>query len=187
MLAQQLRDLRKKKSWTQRQAAKEIGIEQSYLSKLENGLFVPSEEVIEKINRAYEPTIKACASKVQPQKNVSVISMGLVIMAIMLFLIAALELAYNNIFYTYESQFVGEQHSSIALVPKVYVTDVYRGEKFIQIFDGENWLFTLVAQRSISRIENRWGYFIAIIFLFAACYFQWRHWHHLKENCTNLK
>jgi len=48
-----LRDQRQSKSWTQPQAADKIGIEQSYLSKLETGKAIPGEEIFNKLAEAY--------------------------------------------------------------------------------------------------------------------------------------
>lgn len=48
-----IRDKRIASGWTQPEAASKIGIEQSYLSKLENGRSIPSSEVYAKICRAY--------------------------------------------------------------------------------------------------------------------------------------
>ena len=48
-----LRSLRDAKTWTQPDAANQIGIEQSYLSKLETGKSLPSSEVFEKLVKAY--------------------------------------------------------------------------------------------------------------------------------------
>ena len=56
-IANLLLQLRKQKGWTQAFAAREIGIQQSYLSKLENGKFLPSQEVYEKIAVAYDVEI----------------------------------------------------------------------------------------------------------------------------------
>ncbi|TQV88771.1 helix-turn-helix domain-containing protein [Aliikangiella coralliicola] len=49
-----LRQLRKSKEWTQPQSAEAIGIEQSYLSKLENGKSTPSADIFQLILKAYE-------------------------------------------------------------------------------------------------------------------------------------
>ncbi len=49
-----LRQLREKNQWTQPIAAEHIGIEQSYLSKLESGKSVPSDEVFGKLSEAYQ-------------------------------------------------------------------------------------------------------------------------------------
>lgn len=53
-----LRGQREEKDWTQPTAAKEIGIEQSYLSKLETGKAYPSDEIFEKLQKAYGFDIK---------------------------------------------------------------------------------------------------------------------------------
>jgi len=48
-----LRQLRKQKDWTQPQLAEAIGIEQSYLSKLENGKSVPSADIFQLIVKVF--------------------------------------------------------------------------------------------------------------------------------------
>lgn len=48
-----IRDKRRGLEWTQPQAAKQIGIEQSYLSKLESGKSYPSEDVFLSLMEAY--------------------------------------------------------------------------------------------------------------------------------------
>ena len=48
-----LRQLRKQKDWTQPQLAEAIGIEQSYLSKLENGKSTPSADIYQLILDAF--------------------------------------------------------------------------------------------------------------------------------------
>ena len=48
-LGDKLKNLRKEKNWTQPQLAETIGIEQSYLSKLENGKSIPSADVYQLI------------------------------------------------------------------------------------------------------------------------------------------
>ncbi len=52
-LGEILRQARENHGWTQPEAAAKIGIEQSYLSKLETGKSVPSEEMFEKLASAY--------------------------------------------------------------------------------------------------------------------------------------
>ncbi len=49
-----IRDIRRSLKWTQPEAAKEIGIEQSYLSKLESGKSYPSEDVFSSLMMAYK-------------------------------------------------------------------------------------------------------------------------------------
>ncbi|MCR9271195.1 MAG: helix-turn-helix domain-containing protein [Hyphomonadaceae bacterium] len=48
-----IRDVRRQLNWTQPEAAREIGIEQSYLSKLESGKSYPSEDVFSSIIGRY--------------------------------------------------------------------------------------------------------------------------------------
>jgi transcriptional regulator with XRE-family HTH domain len=52
-LGDKLKQLRMDKNWTQPQAAEAIGIEQSYLSKLENDKSVPSAEIFSSILNAF--------------------------------------------------------------------------------------------------------------------------------------
>jgi len=49
-----LQDYRRKKYLSVRQAAESIGIHYTYLSRAENGVSEPSEEVLEKISTFYE-------------------------------------------------------------------------------------------------------------------------------------
>ncbi|TQV73723.1 helix-turn-helix transcriptional regulator [Aliikangiella marina] len=51
---EKLRQLRKDKEWTQPQLAEAIGIEQSYLSKLENGKSAPSADIFQMILDAFQ-------------------------------------------------------------------------------------------------------------------------------------
>ena len=58
-LGEYLREKRAGRDWTQPEAAAHCGIEQSYLSKLENGKAFPSEEVFDKLAGVYELDIEA--------------------------------------------------------------------------------------------------------------------------------
>lgn len=49
-----LRQLRVQRGWTQPEAAARVGIEQSYLSKLETGKSVPSTEIYDRLVGAYD-------------------------------------------------------------------------------------------------------------------------------------
>ncbi|WND03378.1 helix-turn-helix transcriptional regulator [Temperatibacter marinus] len=53
-----LKKEREAREWTQPQAAEAIGIEQSYLSKLENGKAIPSTETFEQLMACYEFDLK---------------------------------------------------------------------------------------------------------------------------------
>ncbi len=58
-----IRDIRRDLKWTQPQAAKEIGIEQSYLSKLESGKSYPSEDVFSSLLKVYKLDLVNLKSK----------------------------------------------------------------------------------------------------------------------------
>lgn len=49
-----IRNVRQEHRWTQPEAAKQIGIEQSYLSKIESGKSYPSEEIFSSLVSAYK-------------------------------------------------------------------------------------------------------------------------------------
>ena len=49
-----IRDRRRELEWTQPDAAEKIGIEQSYLSKLESGKSYPSEDVFAALKATYK-------------------------------------------------------------------------------------------------------------------------------------
>ncbi|GAA4355521.1 helix-turn-helix transcriptional regulator [Kangiella marina] len=55
-LGEKLRSLRSISGWTQPEFAQKLGIEQSYLSKLENDRSIPSVEIFDKLCTAYEIT-----------------------------------------------------------------------------------------------------------------------------------
>ena len=65
-LGDKLRLLREQRQWTQPQAAEHIGIEQSYLSKLENDHSVPSVEVFRRIVEAYETDVAGIVDDIDP-------------------------------------------------------------------------------------------------------------------------
>ncbi|MEM7016098.1 MAG: helix-turn-helix transcriptional regulator [Pseudomonadota bacterium] len=54
---EKLKSLRASHDWTQPQAAQTIGVEQSYLSKLENNHSIPSSEVFSQIIQAFNVTV----------------------------------------------------------------------------------------------------------------------------------
>ncbi|MBV33963.1 MAG: transcriptional regulator [Rickettsiales bacterium] len=55
-LGEKLRSLRSISGWTQPELAQKLGIEQSYLSKLENDRSIPSVEIFDKLCTVYELT-----------------------------------------------------------------------------------------------------------------------------------
>ncbi len=59
-----LKTEREDRNWTQPQAAEAIGIEQSYLSKLENNKAIPSAEIFDQLMATYEFDLHKIAEKV---------------------------------------------------------------------------------------------------------------------------
>ena len=53
-----LRSLREQKQWKQPEAAQQIAIEQSYLSKLENNKAVPSTDIFQRLQQVYGFTVE---------------------------------------------------------------------------------------------------------------------------------
>lgn len=67
-LGERLKQLRADKQWTQPQAAEAIGIEQSYLSKLENDKSLPSAEILTDILNAFSLTVRQLLEGVDPAR-----------------------------------------------------------------------------------------------------------------------
>lgn len=65
-LGEKLRKQREQRQWTQPQAAEAIGIEQSYLSKLENNHSVPSVEIFRRIVDTYETNVAEIMDGIDP-------------------------------------------------------------------------------------------------------------------------
>lgn len=61
-----IKDIRRDKGWTQPEAARKVGIEQSYLSKLETGKSYPSEEVFASLLSAYSLDLSEMHDKLFP-------------------------------------------------------------------------------------------------------------------------
>lgn len=61
-----IRNVRRERGWTQPDAAKKIGIEQSYLSKLESGKSFPSEEVFASLKSTYALDLNALTDQLFP-------------------------------------------------------------------------------------------------------------------------
>lgn len=155
----ELRQLRIQKGWTQGFAAKKIGIQQSYLSKLENAQAVASESILNQISSAYGCTIQDIAY-VSPQKAyhkyhypfVTYLILLSLIAGLLLFLLATFGIFQNNTAYTYQ---LSTETDSKSLKPNFIVTDEYLGEKFTegQIIDKPT--YQLIGERDISPYLNR--------------------------------
>lgn len=64
---EKIKSLRQERSWTQPQLAQEMGVEQSYLSKLENGKSIPSSDTFSLLMRVFEQRADELLSDVNPQ------------------------------------------------------------------------------------------------------------------------
>lgn len=162
-LADKLLQLRKAKGWTQANAANIIDIQQSYLSKLENGHYVPSLEVVDKLCIAYQ--IKNSELLSLPNKQLKIYSFVsiLLITSIVLLTSGYLSLFFPQTYYTYKATPVQSVQSREVML-NFHLTDEYQGEMFLQNISGLEYKFELIAQREISRKENRWLIALGIVF-----------------------
>ncbi|SEB04249.1 Helix-turn-helix [Alkalimonas amylolytica] len=143
----ELKRLRAARNWTQAYAAREIGIQQSYLSKLENGQFLPSEEVINKLSACYgtaltefSPQTSQTTSKLS---RCSLVVGGLLLCSLLLWLCGQFEIIYPETYFTYQAK--------EAQFWVVHVTELYQGERFVQ----GDVIYEIVGERRVSRFENR--------------------------------
>ena len=164
--SEKLIQLRKDKGWTQAIAARNINIQQSYLSKLENGRYVPSEEVLSKICEAYGisrndlPLTKSSEQSQQPSWLIA-LALGLTLLVVGQF-----ELFFSQTYYTYQVTPVEASSPELQSI-SYHLSDEYSGEKYVTTFDGVPYEYSLIASRHISRKENRWliaGGLIILIF-----------------------
>lgn len=173
-LADKLVQHRKELGWTQAIAAKKISIQQSYLSKLESGQYIPSEEVINKICSAYKvkPGDLLPAPNKKSRSNYYLIMCGFI--GIVLLLVGYLALVYPQTYYTYKAMQIAPPVSQAQANINYYVIDEYKGENYIKSFDESKYEYSLVAQRDVSRVENRWiiavGLFLILITLSTSIY-----------------
>lgn len=166
-----LRQIRLDKGWTQGQAAKEIGIQQSYLSKLENDQALPSLEILKKIATTYHCHISdiAFAKEVKENSNESLGRLFYIGTALILTGFLSIALAYfgiiqNNTAYTYQlSQYENPKHQSEVLLPNFIVTDEFMGEKYREPYQGTDETYILLGERTISPLINRVFYFVGMI------------------------
>jgi len=153
-LGHKLIKLRKKKTWTQANAAKVIDIQQSYLSKLENGRHLPSPEVLDKLCIAYDISLNNLLSP-QLKQNKKLIFISLLCAAsFSIILIGYFALLYPQTYYTYKISPVkplSKQESYL----KIHLTDQYLGEYYVKGIDNNEYTYELVAEKEIFRQENR--------------------------------
>ncbi|MBS3797091.1 helix-turn-helix transcriptional regulator [Pseudoalteromonas sp. BDTF-M6] len=170
-LAEQLITLRKQQNWTQAFAAREIGIQQSYLSKLENNKVLPSNEVLAKLAQAYNVSAADLLPRAQPQSPQGshrlplcwILSVaGLLVLATVLWALAYFELLYAQTHYTYQFVSTDNAHS----LSGYHLTQTYLGEAAISADGSTQYRF--YGERDISREENRWLFAISILLLITA-------------------
>lgn len=156
-IGQQLREKRTALGWTQGVAAQKIGIQQSYLSKLENNQFIPSQEVLEQLNQVYELELTLSSGNggnTQGNSTNLVITLSTLCFAIALIIIAQTGLLFSQTYYTYEAKPVGKIKEQALL--SYELTDEYRGEVYQTKFAGQAYKYQLLGERKISRKENMW-------------------------------
>lgn len=190
-LGEKLRALRSTSGWTQPEFARKLGIEQSYLSKLENDKSIPSTEMFDKLCTAYEVTpdemtrdldkdyvrknlmhIPIIANTSNNRHEVAkgkrkaavIVCSTFILVAVLFFFIAQLELLSSNKQYEYVSlgvdfkheinqclnsnnekkcylEFTGEyapkayDHTTHNWVPDSIITREYKGESFMKKLD----------------------------------------------------
>lgn len=167
-----LRHLRHKLGWTQGYAAQKIGIQQSYLSKLENGQAMPSLEVLSAISKAYECDLKSLAPLANysdlPQTSFSdnhsspmiIGALICICFCVLLFSLAWLGLITSNTAYTY--QILPESDSNV-VTPTYLVIDYYRGERFEEEILDSKVKYALIGERDITPFENKLLYVISLL------------------------
>ncbi|MBE0358596.1 helix-turn-helix domain-containing protein [Pseudoalteromonas aliena] len=157
-LGMELKRLRANKKWTQAFAAKEIGIQQSYLSKLENGQSIPSPDVIEKLNVCYHVSIEHFVPNQEKTANLTKkLKWGgilFIIIGILIYLCAMLNIFFPETFFTYQAKNQGFW--------AINITEIYKGEKYIE----GDVIYEIIGQRDVSRIENRILCVSSAVFIF---------------------
>ncbi|WP_199610272.1 helix-turn-helix domain-containing protein [Flocculibacter collagenilyticus] len=181
-LANKLVLLRKEKGWTQAMAAKNISIQQSYLSKLENGHYYPSEDVLKKLSLAYGVTFTTSANKssfittIKPK-----IAMLTCIAAFILLVVSYFSVIFPQVFYTYQADVVSAQSVDERAISHYHLTDQYLGDKYVEKLPSVTYEYILISEREVSRWENRWLMALGLIFgaagatIYLREYFKKRH------------
>lgn len=174
-LGQVLREKRKALGWTQGVAAQKIGIQQSYLSKLENNQFIPSQEVLEQLRQVYGielPLIpnSGSNSRATPSKLVLIVFAVSFLCSVAIIATAQSGLIYSHTYYTYEANLVGDISEKDTLL-SYELTDEYRGEVYQAKFAGYSYRYELLGSRDITRKENTvmtlLGVFLMIVSAFS--------------------
>jgi len=164
-LSQKLIQLRKDRGWTQAHAAKHIDIQQSYLSKLENGHFVPSDDVISKFCEAYNVKQEELTGS-KPKENVELTKRVSILLSVSFFLILAgqFSLFFSQTYYNYKAQPI-DLNTKTSFILNFHLTDQYLGESYVATIEDAAYKFDLVAQRDVPRKENGWLTAIGILIM----------------------
>lgn len=153
-LAEQLVVLRKEKGWTQAEAARIISIQQSYLSKLENGHFVPSEDVLEKLSKAYGVKLKTPRHTAEKPLLRFITTLLLPLLGVFMLISGSNALLFSSTYYTYKAEPVAAIDES-ELYLNYHLSDTYKGEKYVSDESGTKYHFELIATREVERKENK--------------------------------
>ena len=188
LLGQQLRDKRNELGWTQGVAAQKIGIQQSYLSKLENNQFIPSESVLAQIKQVYglDVPIRLNANCGKQRNNTSlVVALIVACFAVALVVVAQSGALYSDTYYTYQAQPIGSVKAQALL--SYELTDEYRGEVYQSKFAGQTYTYQLLGERQIARKENIWLTIIGSILLTLSCSYITYRWLSTRRSLNHAK
>lgn len=183
-LAEQLVALRKEKGWTQAEAARNISIQQSYLSKLENGHFVPSEEVLEKLSKAYNVRPKALRHRPQKRFPTFLHTLVMPLLGIFLIISGTNAMLFSSTFYTYKTEPIAPIDVT-ELYLNYHLSDTYMGEKFISEKSGTQYQFTLIASREIERQENKLQTILGLALFLISLGLNFNRWQLLLKRFQN--
>jgi len=177
-LSEHLIRLRKAKGWTQMEAAQHIQIQQSYLSKLENGHYVPSDEVITKLSAAYGVAPKELrpqelgaeqelgqTDKGKQKRKWQALLILCPFLGLFLIISGTNSLIFSTTYYTYKTEPISEVNQT-ELHFNYHLSDMYLGEKFISESSGVRYHFTLIATRDVDRQENKIQLIAGMLILF---------------------
>ena len=171
-LGKLLREKRLLREWTQGYAAKEIGIQQSYLSKLENNQFIPSDEVIEKLKQVYDLSDEELGKRELNVHNVPTLIftkylvVSFVLGALIIF-IGFNSLLFDQTYYTYQTTELNSLTEE-QFILSYELTDVYKGEMYQQKFAGKMYSYQLLGVREVPRKENNWIVLFGSLLCFAS-------------------
>jgi transcriptional regulator with XRE-family HTH domain len=175
-----VRNARKLNDWTQAFAAREIGIQQSYLSKIENNQLVPSQDVLAKIQFAYGLSDSSFTPFfTNTAKQFAVKKSYIFTFLIGFFIVTSgfLELFFHQTYYTYKAENLNKSN-----VVSFHVTDQYQGESYNDVFAKIPYQYSLIGARNIPRAENNWLKAIGcLIVLLSVCALVRDNWSYVEK------